>query len=370
MSAIPNNSTVPSVVTTKATLTHAVAILSVVRKLDKKSDVCRIESRNGTLVIERGGFTFQLDTPTVGNFSVEVHTKKLRAVLNALPAGLLTLEASKYSLNLISGDIHVGLCASLPDGALDLSAPPSDESGFIWKFSRKDLVRAIGFVKHAISPDSSRLSLTNFFCEVKDALLTVATTDTHRLCIYQTPSKLASGMFLMPGEVAALLELSKDLDWTFAVSKDRVILKVGGLTARFSRCTNAFADFLRVVPKETSNRWTVNVDKLIPAVKRALIVGRDDAYRIRFSAVSNVLSVTAKAEDFAQYRETVALVHETNLDIALNGRYIVEALSAAKHVGEGSVYIDTNDAAKPIVIRAETVEGATAYEVLMPMSLG
>lgn len=107
-------------------------------------------------------------------------------------------------------------------------------------------------------------------------------------------------------------------------------------------------------------------DELSVNIKRAMILARDSANRIRFSGQGEKIVISARSEDKGEAKEEVAMVSKNgDVDIAFNGRYVIEALNALE--GEG-VRAEMTESSRPAILRPTDSEDT--FCVVMPMAMG
>lgn len=143
-----------------------------------------------------------------------------------------------------------------------------------------------------------------------------------------------------------------------------------------------YPNWERTIPKEHTRSATVNAKTLETAVKACLLVAKHNANRVRLSFGNDSLKVWATCEDHPRIEATVRLEDSQNCQvvscgeasdftIALNGRFLLDAISAwslaPKHLKPNvQVCLKMTEPSRPVLIQTEdTVFRA----VVMPMAI-
>ena len=128
----------------------------------------------------------------------------------------------------------------------------------------------------------------------------------------------------------------------------------------------AYPNWERVVPSESTRSWSVETDQLAEKIKRALILARDNAFRIRFTGGGDQLTLTARSEEKGEAKEEVPMVASNGeLEIAFNGRFIADVLGAIEDEG---VRIEMTEHSRPAIFKPAN-DGQSYFCVIMPMAL-
>ncbi len=233
----------------------------------------------------------------------------------------------------------------------------------------KEAVDAVGF---AVSDDASRAYLTGVLFHYDGQVLTMVATDTHRLAVNRihregigsplnaiVPEKAIRTIKSLP--VAEADPISVRFDDT------RLLVDVGNAKVVSQLLSGQYPNWERVVPQEFTRTWTIDRVELYENVKRAMILARDNANRIRFSGTGDKVVISARSDDRGEAKEEVGMISKNgDLDIAFNGRYIMDVLNSMP--GDGIV-AEMTEPSRPAVIRP-TENGEDRFCVVMPMALG
>lgn len=253
----------------------------------------------------------------------------------------------------------------------DFPEPPDYGGEAELTLSMGEFRSAIESVMYAVSPDTHRQVLTGVLFSYNGRTLTLVATDTHRLAVRHidregigtnisavVPDKALKAMRSLP--------VPDDSTITIRFGVGRVGVDAGGAKVVSQLLAGAYPNWERVVPGETSRTWSVEVDQLTEKLKRANILARDNANRVRFSGQGDQILISAKSEERGEAKEEVPMVSSNgDVDIAFNGKYVLEALGA---IGGAGVRIEMTESSKPAVFRPAE-EDQAYFCVIMPMAL-
>ena len=302
--------------------------------------------------------------------SICVSAKLLLDLITALPNSNITLEIKDNSLY-IGNDHSEWHMLALP--ANDFPEIPNIEPNSELKLSMSEFKDAIDKVAYAVADDLSRPILTGVLFNYDETQLTLVATDTHRLSVYQlnkegigseieavVPEKALRSIKNLPIEDPEEISLKFDDTRLFVQSSDSTI--VSQLLA------GSFPNWQSVIPQETSGSWTFDKGDFVENVKRTMILARDNANRILFKGSEGQILMGAKSEEKGQAKEEIpAVCKNGEIEIAFNGKYVLEALSTLDAEG---VKAEFTESSRPAIIKsADASENENHYCVIMPMAL-
>lgn len=269
----------------------------------------------------------------------------------------LRIGASEWKLMAFPADEFPPVPEVTPTGSLSL------------KYGQ--LVKGLSSVMYAVSDDTSRPVLTGVLFTYDGGHLTLVATDTHRMAVHKVAQEGIGNQVtaIVPEKalkVVRSLNLGMEDDITLGISENRLIVDIGSAKLVSQLLVGQYPNWERVVPAEYTRVWTMDRDELSVNVKRAMILARDSANRIRFSGQGEKIVISARSEDKGEAKEEVAMVAKNgDVDIAFNGRYVIEALGALE--GEG-VRAEMTESSRPAILRP--TDSDDTFCVVMPMAMG
>lgn len=290
-------------------------------------------------------------------------------IVSALPEGDCTIEMEGTSVCLRQGQSDWRMTAFPAD-----DFPPIPEmspaSNLTLPFS--EFRSGIDGVSFAVSDDSSRPQLTGVLFTYDGNTLTLVATDTHRLAVHRIHrSGIGSEINVIVPEKALRsirsLPLGEDENLVVSFDNARLIVDIGSAKVVSQLLDGQYPNWERVVPQEFTRVWTVDRQELYTNVKRAMILAKDTANRIRFSGTGDKVVISARSDDKGEAKEEVPVVGKNgDVEIAFNGRYVMDALQAMNSDG---VRAEMTESSRPAVLRP-TEGGDDHFCVVMPMAIG
>lgn len=299
-----------------------------------------------------------------------VQQKLLSEVVNALSSsGQVSIELEGTQVLLRHGDSEWKMLSMNPDEFPEI---PEIEGSSELILKRDELRHAIETVIYAVSDDTSRPVLTGVLFSYDGVTLTMVATDTHRMAVHRIRREgIGSQIEVVVPEKALKvirnLDVENDVELNLSFDESRLSVDTGKAKVVAQLLHGQYPNWERVVPTEFTRTWTADRGELIDNVKRAMILARDNANRVRFSGLGDKIVITAKSEDKGEGKEEVSVVSKNgDLEIAFNGRYVMEALSALSGAG---VRAEMTESSRPAVIRP-TEDSEDTFCVVMPMAMG
>jgi DNA polymerase-3 subunit beta len=254
--------------------------------------------------------------------------------------------------------------------ATDFPEPPAFGGDGELVLDMGELRDAVDSVIYAVSTDPHRQILTGVLFNYNGSKLTLVATDTHRLAVRSIDKEgIGSNVSAVVPERALrsikALPLADDKPVEIKFGGGRLGVEVGGAKVVSQLLNGAFPNWERVVPSETTRTWKIESDELLEKVKRALILARDNANRLRFKGDGEEVVISGKSEERGEAKESVAMVGSNgDIEIAFNGKYVQEAVSA---IGGQGAKIEMTENTRAAVFRS--AEKDDYFCVIMPMQL-
>lgn len=224
----------------------------------------------------------------------------------------------------------------------------------------------------ACASDETRPVLTGALFAVTPERLTVVATDMYRLALREMAcSTSVDGERKVVVSARILSELGRLLGET---SKDPVTIKLSERVVYFevdnvklaSRLIEGeFPNYPKVIPETHDKTLQARVGELEQALRRALIVARDDSSRVLLEVEAGQLRISARCPDVGSVEEQVAATLDGEpLQIAFNARFILDFLEV---VGTDEVVIEFTGALNPGTLKPAARDDY--LYVLMPMQI-
>jgi DNA polymerase-3 subunit beta len=339
-------------------------LLNLKLEVDDTTQTLRVLGCDGEMWVER---TVPCLVTEPG--SICVQARLLVDILSSLPDGdiqLFLVDAQGLMLKQGASEYRlVTLDASdfpeAPDygGEAELTLP------------MKTMREAVDSVLFAVSTDTHRPILTGVFFNYDGAALTLVATDTHRLAVRKIEqdgfgSEVNAVLPDKALKVIKALPLGDNDPVTIHFGSGRMGVACAGTRVVSQLLAGVYPPWQRVVPAETTRMWSVEVDQMVEKVKRTMIYARDNANRVRFAGVGNEIVLSARSEEKGEAKEEVPMVATGgDVDIAFNGKYVLDALEAIPGAG---VRVEMTEGSKQAIFRPAD-DGDAYFCVIMPMAL-
>ncbi len=254
------------------------------------------------------------------------------------------------------------------------------------------LRKMIDQVIFAAATDESRPTLTGVEVSFKGDRLTMAATDGFRLSVRSVELDTAFDediTVIVPakslGELARILADADEehpVQVTVTQARNQILFRVWGkggqsrgafhLVDIVSQLIEArFPDYRAIIPKNYATRTVVDTDSLLKAVRVAQLFARDNSNIVRLSVIPGngehpgALRLTATSAEMGDnVNELDAMVEGDELDIAFNGRYLIDVLS---QIDQPQVVMETTQSTRPGTIRPVGMGTEEFLHVVMPM---
>ncbi|MHB8635939.1 MAG: DNA polymerase III subunit beta [Fimbriimonadaceae bacterium] len=313
-----------------------------------------VERRLACMVTEPG--TVCLQARTLNDIVASLAAADVTVKTLDGQGGLLTQGASEYRLQAME--------------AADFPEPPEFGGDGELKLPMGELRSAVDSVLYAVSGDPHRAILNGVLFVYDGSKLTLVATDTHRLAVRTLEKEgVGSTMTVVVPEKALkaikALPLGDDDPVEIRFGGGRLGVEAGGAKVVSQLLNGTFPNWERVVPSETTRTWSVEVDQLEEKVRRAMILAKDNANRLRFKGDGDEIVIAGRSEERGEAKESVPMVASNgDIEIAFNGAYVRDAIAVIR--GDG-VRIEMTENTRPAVFKP--ADGNGYFCVIMPMQL-
>lgn len=300
--------------------------------------------------------------------SVCVSAKLLTDVVSSLPHAEVYFELSDNALFLKQNDSEWRMLALDSKDFPEIPAARSD-SNINLKYT--EILEGIQNIAYATADDTSRPVLTGILFQYDGHCLTLVATDTHRLAVRHIHKEgIGSNInAIVPHKALKTLKflpLEEEDSLNFEFDTHRLYLNAGSCRIVTQLLAGNFPNWHSVIPKEVFRSWTFERQDLLNHVKRAMILARDTANRIKFKGLEGQIQISARSEDKGEAKEFITAVCKNgNIDVAFNGRYILDTLNSLPSDG---IRAEFTEPSRPVIFKG-VEDGDNLFCVIMPMAL-
>jgi DNA polymerase-3 subunit beta len=281
-----------------------------------------------------------------------VPARALTAIVQALDGTEVEVEVADATLAIRSGDSDFRL-NTLP--AADFPEPPVLREPIRFDIDADAFCELAGRVLRVASTDLSRPVYTGVRLTADGGALTLVATDGYRLATAKAELQVPELDVLVPARALAEVVRLAAGRMTVELTPNLIRFAVGGSDVTARTLDGRPQDHERILALPFEHRAEIPRTTLLRAVDRAALVAeRGGAVELSFG--EGEVRVRARSAELGAADERVALAAEVPaLRIGFNARYLREGLDLA---GGDEVWLEMNDALRPVVIHGATDEFA------------
>lgn len=245
-------------------------------------------------------------------------------------------------------------------------------------FEPEALRIAVQQVAFAAATDIGRPVLTGILMQLAGEQALFATTDGFRLAVRRLllgEPAMDTDLIIPARAMAELARLLQDAEepvrMALSESEGLVIFRCGPFEMASRLLEGKYPDYKRIIPVDYGTRTLVSTAELLQAVKRAAFFAASSGGNIKLMMEPGGdlrpgrLTLSANAAEVGENIEEVdALIEGAGMEIALNVRYLQDALGACL---ADQVAIETTSLAAPAIFKPVGSDEFTT--LLMPMSI-
>lgn len=319
-----------------------------------------------------------------------VPARLITEFVNTLPAGPMHMELNvrTQSLRLSCGRTEANFKVI---DATDFPVIPTGESNRSLHIPSATLRHMIQQVTFAASTDESRPTLTGVYITTEENRLVLVATDGYRLSMRATALDNVAepvAVIVPARSLAEVARIAADADEdaaaTLNVTPDRnqVIIQIPGRgthdskgafqrTDLVSQIIDAtYPNYKAIIPSGWETRTVLNTQEFTQAIRRAYLFAREASNIVRLSIQPGdpgYMRIFASSNEYGDQQADVdAVVEGPAIDLAFNGRYLLDVLQV---MDMPQVVLETSKPNRPGVIRPLGAGEDEFVYVLMPMNL-
>ncbi|MGH8670964.1 MAG: DNA polymerase III subunit beta [Burkholderiales bacterium] len=305
----------------------------------------------------------------VNHQAVTVSARKLQDILRSLPdKSKITLDAQDGKLILRAGKSRFNL-QTLPVQDFPRLAE-GNEGGTAVSLPQKQLKRMLQLVQYAMAQQDIRYYLNGLLLLLEKDVLTLVTTDGHRLAYVLTTveQKFSRTELIVPRKaILELVKLLADTDEAVQMQllENQVKFKFGNIDLISKVVDGKFPDFTRVIPSNYTAHFIVSRNVLLQALQRAAILSNEKFRGVRWVLTHDGLKIVCTNAEQEEAEEQLEIDYNGQpLDIGFNITYLLDVLN---NLTIDEVDCALGDANSSMLI---TVPGEKNFKyVVMPMRI-
>jgi len=342
--------------------------------LDAYEDTLQLSATNLEIAM-----TISIPATVVQGGQLTIRADVFSDFVNTLPKDSISMETTDpLTLAISCGKVKASIKGLSPD---DFPALPTfGDQQATARIPGELFKEMVGQVSFAAATDDSRPVLAGVYLEFQGTTVTLAAADGFRLSVREAElDEPAADNLAVIVPARSLNELARSVDDSDVVellvtpSRSQLLARVGRLEFLTRLIDGHFPEFRQIIPKTWNTRVITGRDDFFTAARRARIFAQANNDVVRLQLVPGdseldpgLLIVSAEASETGENEDLLtARVEGPKAQIAFNGRYLLEILSAIK-TPEIAFEMTTPNAAG--VFRP--VGDSSFVHVIMPMVLG
>ena len=300
--------------------------------------------------------------------AVTVSAKKLGEIVRSLPSEEIKFESSpKHRVTLTCG---AGVFTII--GMSDDEFPESPTLGEKFICVPGEMLRSlITKTQFAAAIEETRYFLNGLSLKMNQETTVMAGTDGRRLSVAHANGLLPEetndiGVIIPIKAVHEIMSTFESVDMVkIGLLDNQMVFQSEHETLSTRLIDGDYPKYEQIVPKDHPHNVKLNSENLVAITRRVALLSNPKTYSVRYDFEPTQIVVSAKTPDLGEARETLENNNgDLNLSVALDARFIMEALS---HIETEDVIVEIKDSLSAIVIKP--VDDASHLCLVMPMRL-
>ena len=289
-----------------------------------------------------------------------INSKNISDILRELPNEELFLNVDNNNLlNLNCKSINYSLLITSADEFPQLNFQNQSSE---FRLKTKQISHIINKTQHAISSDETRLYLNGIYFQLNDSKLRSVAIDGHRLALLDGVIIPRKGINELKKIADTYPEddvsISLDDSFMFVNARNEYYLSIRLIAREYPK-------YQTVIPSKTTNRFHIDRNAILNAVKRVKILSNEKTNGIKLNIAPGLLTISTNHPALGQANETLPIVYEGKAtEIGFNAKYLIESLSV---LNETDVTFEFNNELSPVVIKADDLPEFLG--IIMPLKL-
>ncbi len=308
-----------------------------------------------------------VDAKVAKTGTITVPAKLLAEFVSNLPKEPVTIKTTGDKMTISAGKYKSTINGILADDFPEL--PKIDvEKAVGFKINVDIFKEALNEVIIAASNDTTRPALTGVYFNTFEQALYIAATDGYRLADKRFVEDVQSEIkAIVPAStLQEVLRLVSDSaqEVEVQISDSLICFKMGDVEVTSKLIDASFPDYRLLIPKNTVLNLELDKAELQRMTKVAALFARASGGSIVCEALadSNTFSVSAVASELGENTATMEVEVSEDEKVALNSRYLLDALGAAK---DNKILFGISSKLEPVVIRNAQTNDYT--HIIMPL---
>jgi DNA polymerase-3 subunit beta len=235
------------------------------------------------------------------------------------------------------------------------------------KLEQAILKQMLNLTSFAVSIDETRYILNGILFKIqKDNLILVA-TDGKRLAVIEKKLKQETDKevdIIVP--IKTIQELNRNLkeegELSLVIGDNQALFDLEKVVVISRLIEGEFPDYQQVVPSPSENKFKINREAFLLAIRRAALLSTPDYQAVKLEVFKDKIVVSKSTPDIGESREEVSTEYPgKEMVIGFNPDYLIDVL---KNLSQENIEFEITGSEKPGVIRTDGY-----IHIVLPMRL-
>ena len=330
-------------------------------KMEAKNDTLTLTAYDGEISIEK-----KIPVEILEEGEVCVNGKFFSDFVSKISFSELIISSNEKGIVIRYGDSESNVQTLPADDFPVFNGDLIDKENY-FETAEEDLKELVSKVAFCCATDESRPILKGALLEAKEGKLYATALDGFRMACGYCDTQTGAGSMKIVCPARTLVEISRMLDGEGKVKiyadKNRlsVALKDTVITSRLY--VGEFVRKENIFPISFDTKVIVKKNELVESVERSAVLTRGDKNNLVLFDIKHGKIVVSANSDMGKIEETVvADLEGKELKIAMNGKYLLEALKA---LTEENVLLSFNTPVAPFTV--DNVEDRRFEYLVLPV---
>jgi DNA polymerase-3 subunit beta len=328
-----------------------------------------LEAKDGGLTIKATdryvNFETKVPVTVLEEGSVTVYGEKFLGIINSVPEGEIEFEQADNKINIKTAvkKAKFQLKSIASEKFPEFSASGKEH----FEIRIRDLKEMIVQTIFAISDDETRYFMNGVYFEKAEDKFVMVATDGRRLAfINKSVTEIPDfpGIIIPPKILNIVLKRAGDEGMAgISITDKTIFIQFGSYKLSSVLIEGQFPNYKRVIPENQTNRFSVNRNEMLDALKRVSLLVEQKSHRLYLTLSSGSVSIYCEENDIGNAREEIPCKYDgEEVTIALNYRYLEEPF---KVMSAEEISVLFSDPSKTITILP--VPEKDFFHIVMPM---
>lgn len=301
---------------------------------------------------------------------ITIPAKTFLEIIQSLVATKIEFETVGEILNVSAGKFKASINGIAANEFPVIPLPEGKGIGF-----KKEILKSCSQILFAAASDEGRPILTGILTQIKNSKIDFVATDGFRLAHKEVKIEdLSDFKCLIPKrtfeEVLRIVdEESGEEDLGIEIftqlSQNQIIFKAGQTIVSSRLIEGNFPSWEKIIPSDFKARAIIDRSGLVSASKLASVFARNEANVVTFNVQKDKFIISSEAKELgSQTNEIEAQIEGEELEIAYNGRFLLDVLSATSAT---QLIMEFSGPLSPTLVKPVGIEGLEY--IIMPVRL-